>query len=192
MRSRNYQHPGAEQPARPDAVKALATAVPAGPAAVTPASPRISTGRPARQVGDRSRLRELRRAPPADSVSPPEFATVHGAREHFLLAGRRSSRCAGTRVPTSTETPIERGSVTRCDGPRRQPRERIGFVERRRAVALARHYREFEGLSITQIAAPRPRRRRSRPTSTTRLMLTKDLRIALRATTLGLAVQHLR
>jgi len=26
-------------------------------------------------------------------------------------------------------------------------------VERRRAVALARHYREFEGLSIRQIAA---------------------------------------
>ena len=31
-------------------------------------------------------------------------------------AGRRSSRCVGTCVPTSTETPIDRGSVTRCDG----------------------------------------------------------------------------
>jgi hypothetical protein len=33
-----------------------------------------------------------------------------------LCAGRRSGRCVGTCVPTSTETPIERVSVTRCDG----------------------------------------------------------------------------
>ena len=33
-----------------------------------------------------------------------------------LRARRRSSRCVGTCVPTSTETPTERGSVTRCDG----------------------------------------------------------------------------
>jgi hypothetical protein len=32
-------------------------------------------------------------------------------------AGRRSSRCVVC-APTSTETPIERGSVTRCDGRR--------------------------------------------------------------------------
>ena len=31
-------------------------------------------------------------------------------------AGRRSSRCGGTCVPTSTATPFERGSVTCCDG----------------------------------------------------------------------------
>ena len=33
-----------------------------------------------------------------------------------MRAGRRSSRCVRTCVPTSTETPIERGSVTRRDG----------------------------------------------------------------------------
>jgi hypothetical protein len=42
--------------------------------------------------------------------------------------------------------------------------------ERRRAVALAPHFREAEGLSIAQIADRLGRsRRRSRPISTTRL-----------------------
>jgi AcrR family transcriptional regulator len=54
-------------------------------------------------------------------------------------------------VPTSTETPIERGSVRRMRG--KASTAGMGRVlERRRAVALARHYREFEGLSIRQIA----------------------------------------
>jgi len=54
-------------------------------------------------------------------------------------------------VPTSTETPIEPRSVTRCEG--NASNAGTGRVlERRRAVALARHYREFEGLSIRQIA----------------------------------------
>ena len=35
---------------------------------------------------------------------------------------------------------------------RRQAQQWVGFLERRRAVALAQHYREFEGLSIRQIA----------------------------------------
>ena len=54
----------------------------------------------------------------------------------------------------------------------------IGLLERRRAVALTRHYREVEGLSIRADRGPSrvARRRRSRRTSTTHLMLTKDLR----------------
>jgi AcrR family transcriptional regulator len=52
---------------------------------------------------------------------------------------------------TSTETPIARGSVTGMTG--EVSTAGTGRVlERRRAVALARHYREFEGLSIRQIA----------------------------------------
>lgn len=39
-------------------------------------------------------------------------------------------------------------------------------TERRRAVALAEHYRSAEGLSIAQIAVSAARRRRSKPTST--------------------------
>jgi DNA-binding NarL/FixJ family response regulator len=52
---------------------------------------------------------------------------------------------------SATKTPIERGSVTGVakDALRAGP-DRV--VERRRAVALARHYRESEGLSIRQIA----------------------------------------
>ncbi len=66
-------------------------------------------------------------------------------------------------------------------------------VERRRAVALARHYREAEGLSIAQIAdrlgrSPGsvkayfydPSERNKRPTNSPH------------ANALGLAVQHLR
>ena len=72
------------------------------------------------------------------------------------------------------------------------PAARDRVVDGRRAVALARHFREAEGLSIAQIAA-----RLGRAPATIkayfydRLMLIKDLRIA-RALTLGLAVQHLR
>jgi hypothetical protein len=54
-------------------------------------------------------------------------------------------------VPTSTETPIERGSVLRVTG-KASTAGRSRVLERRRAVALARHYREFEGLSMRQIA----------------------------------------
>ena len=42
-------------------------------------------------------------------------ASIPARRVHLPCAGRRSSG-GGTCVPTSTETPIERGSVTRCDG----------------------------------------------------------------------------
>ena len=65
--------------------------------------------------------------------------------------GRRSSRCVRACVPTSTETPIARGRVAGV------PSDALSagtdrVAERRRAVALARHYREFEGLWIQQIA----------------------------------------
>lgn len=52
----------------------------------------------------------------------------------------------------STETPIERGSVAGVDGDA-SSRGINRVAERRRAVALARHYRELDGLSIAQIAA---------------------------------------
>jgi hypothetical protein len=65
----------------------------------------------------------------------------------------RVGRPAGASAPTraSPETPIERGSVTavRFDEPSAGTNR---VSERRRAVALAHHYREFEGLSIRQIA----------------------------------------
>jgi AraC-like DNA-binding protein len=49
------------------------------------------------------------------------------------------------------ETPIERGSVTDVTGNASSAgADRV--AERRRAVALAHHYRECEGLSIAQIA----------------------------------------
>jgi AraC-like DNA-binding protein len=54
-------------------------------------------------------------------------------------------------LASSAETPIERGSVIGVTGkPSTAASDRV--VERRRAVALARHYREAEGLSIRQIA----------------------------------------
>ena len=58
-------------------------------------------------------------------------------------------------------------------------------AERRRAGGLAQHYRDFEGLSIRQIAdrvgrSPATVRR----TSMVHLMLTKDLRTARRLITL--------
>ncbi len=54
-------------------------------------------------------------------------------------------------MPSDPETPIERASLTGVAGNASSAgTDRVG--ERRRAVALARHYREFEGLSIGQIA----------------------------------------
>ena len=54
-------------------------------------------------------------------------------------------------MPTSAETPIAGGSVAGMTGYASSTgTHRV--VERRRAVALARHYRESEGLSIKQIA----------------------------------------
>ena len=54
-------------------------------------------------------------------------------------------------MPTSTKTPIERGSLTSVTG-ETSTASSDRVVERRRAVALARHYRESEGLSIREIA----------------------------------------
>ena len=68
--------------------------------------------------------------PAAGSVRPP----------------RRSGHLRST-----GKTPIERGSVTRLTiGASSGGTDR--GLERRRAVALARHFREFEGLSIREIA----------------------------------------
>jgi AcrR family transcriptional regulator len=54
-------------------------------------------------------------------------------------------------LATSTETPTERSTVTGVTGYAPSAgTDRV--IERRRAVALARHYREYEGLSIRQIA----------------------------------------
>jgi AraC-like DNA-binding protein len=54
-------------------------------------------------------------------------------------------------MPSATETPIDGGSVRAVTGSAsNEGTDRV--AERRRAVALARHYREFEGLSIRQIA----------------------------------------
>jgi AraC-like DNA-binding protein len=54
-------------------------------------------------------------------------------------------------LATSAEMPIERGSVIDVTGkPSTVGSDRV--VERRRAVALARHYRESECLSIKEIA----------------------------------------
>ncbi len=60
--------------------------------------------------------------PPSTPASPgqalPSLSDRHlGARAESLgmRAGRRSSRCVGSCLPTSAETPIERASVARCD-----------------------------------------------------------------------------
>jgi DNA-directed RNA polymerase specialized sigma24 family protein len=66
-------------------------------------------------------------------------------------------------------------------------------LERRRAVALAHHYREFEGLSIRQIAD-----RLGRSPATVKAYFydpsdaNKRPRESPHANALGLAVQHLR
>jgi len=86
---------------------------------------------------------------------------------------------------TSARTPPGGDTVARM-APNARTAVADRVVERRRAVALARHYREAEGLSIVQIAtASVARRRPSRRTSTTHLMLTKDLRAARRSDSSG-------
>ena len=90
---------------------------------------------------------DLRRA--GSDAGPPALQTWtwRSARERRALGpfGEPPPRGA------SGETPIARGSVTGVTGhASRAGTDRV--VERRRAVALARHYREFEGLSIRQIA----------------------------------------
>jgi AraC-like DNA-binding protein len=73
------------------------------------------------------------------------------ARHPPWRAGSGSSRCVRTCVQTLPETPSARRSVPGVTGySSRASTDRV--VERRRAVSLARHYREFEGLSIRQIA----------------------------------------
>jgi hypothetical protein len=54
-------------------------------------------------------------------------------------------------VVTALETPTDGGSVRGVSG-NASHAETDRVAERRRAVALARHYREFEGLTIQQIA----------------------------------------
>ena len=58
-------------------------------------------------------------APPGQTHSVLRSASDEDLRSAAVFpasrAGRRFSRCAGTCVPTSTETLIERGSVIRCD-----------------------------------------------------------------------------
>ncbi|MGO9497688.1 MAG: helix-turn-helix domain-containing protein [Solirubrobacteraceae bacterium] len=77
-------------------------------------------------------------------------------REHVRARGSAdtcSARVGGSIPcrPTSTKTPIERGSLTSVTGEGSTAgSDRV--VERRRAVALARHYRESEGLSVREIA----------------------------------------
>ena len=101
-------------------------------------------------------------------------------------AVRRSSRCVGTCAATSTERPIERGSVTRCDGhgvnrgngsgSRASPDGRLGAALPRVRGPLDRADRRSPGT----LAGHDQGRPRSRRTSTTQLRLTKNLRIAPR------------
>jgi hypothetical protein len=107
-------------------------------------------------TASRTRLRRGGAAlgPARDGRCRPAFV-VHGDlvgdSTGLLGAGRRSSRCVGVYVPTSAETPIARCSVAGVTGYASSAgTDRV--VERRRAVALARHFRELEGLSIVQIA----------------------------------------
>ena len=69
---------------------------------------------------------------------------------HALRGSEGPAGASAPCLPTSTETPTERASVIRRDGKGvNRGNERV--LDRRRAVALARHYRQFEGLSIRQI-----------------------------------------
>jgi hypothetical protein len=100
------------------------------------------------------RSRKTRKLADAGLSRAPSLAGFAGLLTSARLdppAGMRSSWWVRTCVPTSAETPSERGSVTAV----------TGYVSiagtgrvivRHRAVALARHYREVEGRSITQIA----------------------------------------
>ena len=69
-------------------------------------------------------------------------------RRHDMLLGDRKPKDA-VRAATA-RTPISGSSITAHDAERLRGGRWV--VERRRAIALARHYREFEGLSIGQIA----------------------------------------
>jgi hypothetical protein len=79
-----------------------------------------------------------------------DFARGCGPRLGSGCSRRRCRRaCASS--GTSARTPIGGGSVV-CMASEARPGVLDRVVERRRAVALARHYREAEGLSIRQIA----------------------------------------
>jgi len=68
-----------------------------------------------------------------------------------MARGKRAFGASAAGAPTATETPIGRDNVTEVTG--KAYNAGSGRVlERRRAVALAQHFREFEGLSIRQIA----------------------------------------
>ncbi len=70
--------------------------------------------------------------------------------------------CAGTCVPTSTEMPIGRGSVTRSDG--QGVNRGNGSGSRAcRAVTLARHYRPFRDIPVVRGPLDRTHDRPSRP-----------------------------
>jgi DNA-binding NarL/FixJ family response regulator len=90
------------------------------------------------------------RAPP--TTPGPAFARQPAPRHGMMSV--RNARRRGQRPPACAcrprqETPIASGSVAGVTGTASD----LGRVlERRRAVALARHYRESEGLSIRQIA----------------------------------------
>ena len=71
-----------------------------------------------------------------------------GSRAAVTLPGS-GGRCYA--MSSETETPTDGGSVPGCDAqPVSKGTDRV--AERRRAIALVRHYREYQGLSIRQIA----------------------------------------
>jgi len=91
------------------------------------------------------------RAGPARDLLIGQYGRNHARSRPLLSAGRRSRSLSSIVVPTSTKTPTERGTLPGVSGNGSSAGpDRV--VERRRAVALARHYREFEGMSIAQIA----------------------------------------
>jgi hypothetical protein len=99
---------------------------------------------PARPTSD-----ELTQHPRAQGARCSGATRRRFAKRH--AAGMRSGRPSAYLRATSAETPIARGSVAGVtDYASSAGTDRV--VERRRAVSLARHYREFEGLSIRQIA----------------------------------------
>jgi DNA-binding NarL/FixJ family response regulator len=68
-----------------------------------------------------------------------------------MARGKRAFGASAAGAPTATETPIERDNVTGVTGKAYNAGSGRVLV-RRRAVAVAQHFREFEGLSIRQIA----------------------------------------
>ena len=104
-------------------------------------------------------------------------SSVRRGSRHALRGSEGSAGASAPCVPTATETPTDRGSVIWCDredrlGCRASPSRRAG------AALTASSRGSPSGRSAIAWAA---RRRRSRRTSTTHLMLTKDPRIAPRA-----------